>query len=315
MIKRSFQFLFLLPLLFASCYRVPDTIEPKISSSVEERYIQNLKSPFTHLSLDEKSSDWGREYAIALAFAKDLDFYRAISTFKRAEILIPSDNKRKLEIAYYITYCYYLGKKYEEAIYYFERTDLHHVDRSFSAYHDLLLLLYECYLELGEVEKAQKIQELIAIAYPETEEHISLYTALMEGDIEKEKSFAHKDQFQNLNPMLTAFERNKKSVFGAQALNAVLPGAGYLYVGLKKSALTAFLLNSLFIFASYEFFTHGYIAAGVITTSFEMGWYFGGIYGAGEQAKYYNERIYENLASPMMNRDRLFPVLQLRYAF
>ncbi|HSW72812.1 MAG TPA: hypothetical protein VLG44_05345 [Chlamydiales bacterium] len=312
MIKR---FLFLLPFLFFSCYRVPDTIEPKISSSVEERYIQTLKSPFSSLTNEEKTTDWGKEYAIGLAFAKDLDFYRAISTFKRAEILIPTDDKRKLEIAYYITYCYYLGKKYEEAIYYFERTDLHHVDRSFSAYHDLLLLLYECYLELGEVEKASKIQELIGIAYPETESHISLYAALMEGDLEKERSFAMKEGFQNLNPMLKEFERNKKSVFGAQALNALIPGAGYLYVGLKKSALTAFLLNSLFIFASYEFFKHGYIAAGAITTSFEMGWYFGGIYGAGEQAKYYNERVYENLASPMMNRDKLFPVLMLKYAF
>lgn len=309
------RLLLLLTCLFFSCYRVPDTIEPKISSSVEERYIQNLRSPFSTLTNEEKSTDWGKEYVIGLAFAKDLDFYRAISTFKRAEILIPTEDKRRLEIAYYITYCYYLGKKYEEAIYYFERTDLHHVDRSFSAYHDLLLLLYECYLELGEVEKASKIQELIGIAYPETESQISLYAALMEGDLEKERSFATKDGFQNLNPMLKEFERNKKSVFGAQALNALVPGAGYLYVGLKKSALTAFLLNSLFIFASYEFFKHGYIAAGAITTSFEMGWYFGGIYGAGEQAKYYNERVYENLASPMMNRDRLFPVLMLKYAF
>ena len=307
--------LFLIPLFICSCYRVPDTIEPKISSSVEERYIQNLRSPFSSLTSDEKTSDWGKEYLIGLAFAKDLDFYRAISTFKRAEILIPTEDKRKLEIAYYITYCYYLGKKYEEAIYYFERTDLHHVDRSFSAYHDLLLLLYECYLELGEVEKAAKIQELIGVAYPETETQISLYSALMEGDLDKERTFACKEGFQNLNPMLKEFERNKKSVFGAQALNALIPGAGYLYVGLKKSALTAFLLNSLFIYASYEFFKHGYIAAGAITTSFEMGWYFGGIYGAGEQAKYYNERVYENLASPMMNKDRLFPVLMLKYAF
>ncbi len=302
-------------LLLSSCYRVPDKIQPKLNTSVEESYIHHLKSPFLPLSDEEKVADWGKEMHIAFSFAKDFDFYRAISTFKRAEILIGLENPRRLEIAYYITYCYYLGKKYQEAIYYFERTDLHHVDRSFQAYHDLLLILYECYLELGEVDKADKIHELIAISYKDTSEKISLYRDLMAGNVAEVRSFSKADNFSYLDPMLQDYERCKKSVGRAQILNAAIPGAGYLYVGLKKTALTAFLLNSLFIFASYEFFHHGYIAAGMITSSFEMGWYFGGIYGAGEAAKFYNERMFENLAPPIMNNEKVFPILQLNYSF
>ena len=115
--------------------------------------------------------------------------------------------------------------------------------------------------------------------------------------------------------MMSYYEIKKKSVGGAQILNTFIPGAGYFYVGQKKTALTALLLNTLFIVASYEFFHHGYIAAGIITTSFEMGWYFGGIYGAGEAAKFYNERLFENVATPMMNQEKVFPALMLKYAF
>jgi hypothetical protein len=57
------------------------------------------------------------------------------------------------------------------------------------------------------------------------------------------------------------------------------------------------------------------MAAGIITTNFEAGWYFGGIYGAGEEAKYYNERIYEKNASTVLNQHKLFPILMMEHAF
>ncbi len=100
-----------------------------------------------------------------------------------------------------------------------------------------------------------------------------------------------------------------------QLLNALIPGAGYLYIGQKKSALTAFLLNGLFIAAAYQFFHHRHVAAGIITTGFEAGWYFGGIYGAGEEAKYYNERLFEKNAATVLNDYKLFPALMMQYAF
>ena len=114
---------------------------------------------------------------------------------------------------------------------------------------------------------------------------------------------------------INSYEKQKKSISRAQFLNAVCPGAGYLYIGQKKSALTALLINGLFIAAAYEFFHRGYTAAGIITSSFELGWYCGGIYGAGEEAKYYNERIYEKKVGTAMNSEGYFPIYMLKYTF
>ena len=46
-----------------------------------------------------------------------------------------------------------------------------------------------------------------------------------------------------------------------------------------------------------------------------MGWYFGSIHGAAEEAKFYNERIYETEASKIMNDKKLFPQFMLNFSF
>ncbi len=305
----------LILLLFVnSCYKVEEKLEPKISYNLKEQHIKNLKNPFKPLTLEERSQDWGKEFTIAKKFAKDLDLYRAISNFKRAEILLnDEDIYRKQQIEYNITICYYLAQKFEDLIEYFEKSSLCYVDKSFEAFKDLLIILYESYRETKNEEKTQKILELLKDNYPETEKKIVLSTALMEADIKTLK----KDYFknQNIQNLITSYEKEKKSVKTAQLLNTFIPGSGYLYIGQKRSAVTAFLLNGLFIYASYEFFKRGWKAAGIITASFEAGWYFGGIYGAGEEANFYNERIYESKATFLLNKDRLFPIFLIKYGF
>jgi len=304
-------------LLLSGCYRVPDKIEPHINFQIQEQHFAKLSSAFPPLSSSERSTDWGREYIIAQVFGKELDLYRAVFTFKRALILLPSDDRaRKLEIQYDIFLCYFLGKRYDEAIEAFDKSDLAHVDKTFPAYHDLLLILYECYREMDTPEKQQKIYELMEKSYPDTAEKIKLSRALREGDLSFIECVA-KDfpQTSYLDDLLCFYKTHKKSVAGAQVLNALLPGAGYLYIGQRKSAFTAFLLNGLFITAAVQFFRHNHIAAGIITAGFESGWYFGGIYGAGEEAKYYNERLYERKASIVLNEHNLFPALMMKYDF
>ena len=234
--------------------------------------------------------------------------------FKRAEILADSQNCRFLEIQYNILLCYFLAKKYEDVILTFEKSSLENVDKSFYAFEDLLIILYESYRELKNEEKTAKILEILQENFPDMEKNIVLSTALLEGDLYKIKNIADEKKDQTLNVMLKDYQKTKKSIKTAQLLN-IIPGAGYLYIGQKKSAFTAFTLNSLFIYAAYECFARGWKAAGIITLSFEAGWYFGGIYGAGEEAKFYNERIYENYNSQKMQKDKQFPVFMLKYGF
>lgn len=308
--------IFLIVALMASCYRVEDRIDPRICHQMQDQHFQCLDSAFPHLSSEERNTDWGKEYLIGRAFAAELDLYRAVSTFKRAAILSGNDKERRLEIQYDILLCYFLAKRYDEVIESFEKSNLAHVDKSFFAYHDLLLILYESYREMEDGEKLAKVMELMEKSFPAANEELKVSKAIREGNLAMVEEFAC--GFQNtsyLDHLMDCYSANKKSVAKAQLLNALVPGAGYLYIGQRKSALTAFLLNGLFIAAATQFFLHKHFAAGLITTGFEAGWYFGGIYGAGEEAKYYNERLYERAASSVLNEHKLFPILMLDHAF
>lgn len=313
------RIILLLLVLFAAvgCYRVPDKIEPQVNYSVQDKYLKSLPPSFPPLSPSEKSEPWGQEYVIAQKFAEHLDLYRAITTFKRSEFLLPPGKQTRLEeIQYQILLSYYLGKRYDEVTQEFIHSALYTATKSFPAYHDLLVIMYESYLETGDTEKAEYVLRVIDHHYPETAKKLRLSTVMIEGNLEEIRVAERCDPSKTyLADLLREYDAKKKSVSKAQTLNALLPGAGYLYVGQKQSALTSFLLNGLFIWAAVHFYTHGHLAAGIITTSFEAGWYFGGIYGAGESAKLYNERLYEKVAHPAMNRNGLFPVLMLKFGF
>jgi hypothetical protein len=310
-------FAFFILFLITGCYRVSDQLDPRVSYELQERHFAQLAGAFSPLTQEERASDWGKEYVIAKSFAEELDLYRAVSTFKRARILLgEQDLARKLEIQYDILLCFFLGKRYQDAIEAFENSDLAHVDKTFAAYHDLLLVLYEAYREVKDVDKQAKVIELMEKSFPATGEELKVSLAIREGNLVAINDFASGFHHQSyLDDLLICYKTQKKSVAAAQMLNALIPGAGYYYIGQKKSAMTAFLLNGLFIAAATQFFLHKHYAAGIITTGFEAGWYFGGIYGAGEEAKYYNERIYEASASNLLNEHKLFPVLMLNHAF
>src|SRR5262249_23696425 len=146
-----------------------------------------------------------------------------------------------------------------------------------------------CYREMDNPEKEERILELMETTYPETAEKVRISRAIREGNLSAVREFGCGPPPRPfLCQLLSHYKAEKKSVAAAQTLNAFLPGAGYLYIGQRTSAFTAFFLNSLFIVAAYEFFHHGHTAGGIITTVFEAGWYFGGIYGVGLEAKYYN---------------------------
>ncbi len=315
--KNNLFLYFLFLFVCSSCYRVSDKLEPKMDYTVEEKYLRNLESAFPVLSEEERKEDWGKELIIAVAFAHQLDLYRALFSFKRADILLPVSNvARKLEIQYDILLCYYFGKKYKDVLECFERSDLPHVDRTFPAFHDLLVILYESYKATNQKEKTNQIYELIHQSYTGTAERLSLSTALLKANFPEIRKMANTNPPREyLVEMLRNYDREKKSVNKAQILNVFLPGAGYLYVGQTRTAITAFTINALFIAAAYHFFHKGHIAAGIITTSLETGWYFGGIYGAGEEAKYYNEQVYTKHTTSVMNQKGLFPIFMIQHAF
>lgn len=313
----SLLILCLLSLLASACHRSTGEFCPELDYTVQDKYLQQLPAPFPPLSESERQQDWGREYTIGLGFSHQLDLYQAITAFKRAEFLTPkTDTERLLEMRYEILLCYYLGQKYSDVVYEFEHGSLQCTTPAFPAFHDLLLILYDSYQKLGDEDRAQHMLSLIRAHYPATAEKLELTQAVSKADFQRLKYFSETPpNDSSVKPFLDNYNAQRKSRSTAQLLNAFVPGAGYFYLGQPQSGVTAMLLNGLFIWAAYHFYHHGNYPAGAIFTSFELGWYIGGIVGAGLEARYYNERIYERLATPMMNHQRLFPVLMLRYGF
>lgn len=323
-----------------SCYGEKTTINPQLDYSVRDKYIQNLNPIFIPLSNEEVDTQWGKEYQIGLAFSKQLDLYQAITAFKRADILIdPSNFQRKAQIQYHIINCYYFGKKYYNVIDSFENSILANTTKNFEAFHDMLVILFEAYTKCDQQERADWVVRTMQKFFPNDANKLIISSAIYRGDliemqrIVNEKTIDHNiqlisseedeptqfDDFDNCKEscktIIKEYNKYKKNPKIAKTLNALIPGSGYLYLGQKESAFTAFTLNGLFIATTIYFFKNGNVPAALITLGFESGWYFGGIIGAGEATKLYNEKLFEKKAYGHMRDNKLFPVLMLNYGF
>ncbi len=304
-------------LFLTGCHPKSLVLEPGITYLPQARQFRILPSDFPPLKPDELKEDWGKELKIAIRFARELDLYRAITSYKRALFLIPHDKTdRVLQIEYCIMLCYYLGQKYDDTVNAFEDSHLSKVSTSFPAFRDLVIILYDSYTEIDEDEKAEAVFQLIEKGSPNTASDLELFEAIEEGDIPsvclQAQEHAQKEAIDNF---LSSYCTQAKSVRKAQTLNAILPGAGYFYVGQKNSALTSFLINASFIAASVYFFDHGNYGAGIITSSLEVGWYVGGINGAGLAAKEWNQYIYRTEGKELLIELGLFPVLMIGSSF
>jgi hypothetical protein len=273
-----------------------------------------LPSPFNPVTENEMRQEWGRELHMARKFAREGDYYRAITCYKRAKFLIPKDlYERRNEIDYGIILSYYMGQKYCDAILTFEGSSLSSVSSEFPPFRDLVLILQDSYEKTGQFQKGDLLLELMEKGDAEGACRLKGSHALISGNLNEALSFLPDEK--ELSQFQASYCRCYKSAKKAQILNALLPGAGYYYAGQKKSALTSLAINTLFTAAAYHFFNRGNWGAGLITTSLEMGWYFGGINGAGLAATEYNERVYERCVREIMEKNRLFPVLMLEASF
>lgn len=314
---RIFSWGFLLGVLFCmGCTPVCHRMEPHISCTVPLSQIKTFPSPFALLTPDERREVWGQELLIGETFAREGDFYRAITAYRRAEILLPHPSSRELQVIYDVVLCYYLGGKYQECINVFEESSLSCVGPDFPAFDSLLLILYESYLKVEQIDKANCVLEIIRKYFPDCYKNLELYQSFQEGNIDKTRDLiqARSDSLE-LKQEFEDYDRFSKSPRTARALNALIPGMGYYYVGQKKSALTSFVINALFTATAYQFFSHGYFAAGAITASLEAGWYFGGINGAGIEAQEFNTRLFEGVGRKMCCDHHCFPVLMFESSF
>ena len=303
-------------LFFTGCHPRSYLLEPTIHYTPQQKQFCSLPSPFSPLSAEEEEQEWGKELKIGISFGRELDLYRAITSFKRALILMPPNDclERRLQTEFYIVQAYSLGEKYADAVEYFEQSHLSSVASSFPAFRELVILLHDNYRRTGQCEKSEHLLRLMEKGDPEAAIDLKLYSAISTGDLITCKSCEFPER-EGLQSFISSYCCSAKSVKKAQVLNAVFPGAGYCYVGQKRAAVTSFFINLFTTAAAYYFFERGNWGAGCIAASLEMGWYFGGINGAGLAAKEYNQSMYQELGKEYMICKRLFPILMLETSF
>lgn len=76
----------------------------------------------------------------------------------------------------------------------------------------------------------------------------------------------------------------------AAGVFSLVPGGGYLYTGLKRDALVAFLVNGAFAAAAWEAFDNDLPVLGGILTTVGLGFYAGNIYGGVSSAHKFNRQ-------------------------
>lgn len=295
--------------IVTSCSSLPP-FEPTITYLPPQSLISSLPTAFPPLDKEELQTLWGKELYLGTRFADEGDGYRAITAFKSSLFLLPKKEvERKQQLEFYLFLSYYVAGKYREACEVYENSSLVDLKEDFPAKKELFVALWECYDKTGQCEKARLIQNR---QEPLLQEDLSLLKAVETGDI---SSLEHHRDRSAIDCLLKDYGSEMKSPSKARSLQAILPGAGYWYVGQKKSAITSFVINTLFLAAAAQFFERGYYAPALITLSLEAGWYFGGINGAGLAANEYNEHLYEGLAKETLIKERLFPILKFEVAF
>ena len=93
-----------------------------------------------------------------------------------------------------------------------------------------------------------------------------------------------------------------KSPTNAGVLAGLLPGLGHAYAGRYRSAIVAFLLNGLFIWATVESFHQDHNVLGGVLALVETGWYAGNIYGAVNATHKYNRKMQDDFRKGLKDR-------------
>ena len=75
---------------------------------------------------------------------------------------------------------------------------------------------------------------------------------------------------------------------------SIFPGMGYVYSNRVQTALSAFVINGLFMFATYTSFKNDNIGAGSLFGLFGVTFYASGIIGSIKSTKRHNQNKYNN---------------------
>jgi tetratricopeptide (TPR) repeat protein len=273
------------------------------------------------MSPEENSTAWCQEYTVGRAFAAEGDYYRATTCFHRARHLLSTDAssspERRAQIVRALILTYSLAGKPQEAVDVWEKELDKVLFSNKELAEDTISLLFEDYHLLKREVDAEKIFSSLP---PQNvlRDKLSLFREIASESARlpfSEQPATKLGLQKEVEEATFQFNNAMKSPFNAALYNALLPGAGYFYVGQYKAAATALLMNALFTTATVQFFAVHLPAAAILSGGFELGWYGGGIMGAKLAAEIYNQHLREIILKPLLEKHSLFPLQTMHYTW
>lgn len=279
--------------------------------------------------------DAGRIYAFGMHLFRLGDHYRAVTELKRFTLLYP--RHRQHDAAQILIGLALQGDAaYDDAVAHFQR--LSQFNGETSAAQVASYKLGELPFEQGQYQlSARNWQRFLSDAPPgplarraayllglswwldgHKTEARGAWSLLPAGGPLSDQALALQTEAQQLPP------RRRKSPTVAGVLSGVLPGAGHLYIGKPLRALTAFLLNGLFLTGAAYALHEGLEGTAAILLFFETGWYLGTINSAAAGARDFNRRqqqaatghLLATYSLPPLDLEQLqLPALGLRLSF
>jgi tetratricopeptide (TPR) repeat protein len=238
-----------------------------------------------------------------LGFADNLfenkDYYRAITEYKRFIFLFP-DNPLVLNVKYKIGLSYLKGDRLEDAKEtfaglsileekneitkksLFRLAEVYFKDYRYQSSADTYLRFIDEYPDAVETDSARY---KLGWSYLFGDEHDKAKKSFNDTPLES-PFYAMSQNVSKGMDELADMPRKSPALSGT--LSAILPGAGQVYCGRYQDAVTAFILNGLFIWGTVEMFEDDHYAAGGTLAFFSLMWYSGNIFGAVSSAHKFN---------------------------
>jgi putative membrane protein insertion efficiency factor len=246
-------------------------------------------------------------YHFAEWLKKRSDYGPAIIEYLRLEYYHPlssylSDARKS------VCQCYYFLGSYKEAIECGER--LVHLAMPLQDKSDILLVMGASHFRGGNYHKAiETFGTILRGGCPNDSENCAkalilqgLSNAYMRNWKDAERHFLkvsdrskYKRQAQHCAHLCGAIYSSKRRSSTLAGTLAIIPGLGYLYDGYPRTALSAFIINGVFIWGTVEAFRENHDGLGTSLGVIGFGWYAGNIYGSVTSARRSNEKYERDL--------------------
>ena len=261
----------------------------------------------SRLSDSENPSSFTQAFPkLVFHFAETLqsegNYERAIIEYRRLLSYFPDSNYRK-QASKSVFYCYYKAEQYLTAIHWGQ--ELLEEDIASADADEIRFFIGASYFKVGNYPRARSYftevandgelgdKSLILQGLSYAMETSWEYAEVSFARIGPDSKFSDKArQCEKLSQDGRKLGLKSPAIAG---ILAVVPGLGYLYDGYKQTALSAFVVNSLFIWSTIEAFRRDSKSLGTMLGVLSFGWYTGNIYGSVVSAQRRNIKLKNDL--------------------